>query len=321
MIVVPSKKLVFRVNAIGMNDDKKFYPMMIPAGHIRQSGPQVAVVVDADDPTKKNRVRVEYPWQFTSAKPAFDSVTASDLKERDVTDASPWLIYAASSGPAGAGVHGKHYLAEKVLVNYVNNNIERPYVVGAVSKDTPGALRTGAAVLQSPNGQYLKVVVQAMSATSAVMIGQAIGRGNIERVKSDGRTLSVICVALGVVLGALLYALKNPLLSLYSGSFNSTAMETAGNLFVIMSFVMVGMSYQMPVCFGIIQGGGDAKWNMAVNLISTWCIVVPLSFAAAFWWKLPVEWVVLCVQSDQFFKGIPAFIHFRKYRWMKKLTR
>ena len=169
--------------------------------------------------------------------------------------------------------------------------------------------------------QYLKVVVQAMSATSAVMIGQAIGRGNIERVKSDGRTLSVICVALGVVLGALLYALKNPLLSLYSGSFNSTAMETAGNLIVIMSFVMVGMSYQMPVCFGIIQGGGDAKWNMAVNLISTWCIVVPLSFAAAFWWKLPVEWVVLCVQSDQFFKGIPAFIHFRKYKWMKKLTR
>ena len=160
-----------------------------------------------------------------------------------------------------------------------------------------------------------------MSATSAVMIGQAIGRGDIERVKSDGRTLSVICVGLGVVLGALLFALKNPLLSLYRGSFTPEAMQIAENLLIIMSFVMVGMAYQMPVCFGIIQGGGDAKWNMAVNLISTWCIVVPLSFMSAFWWKLPVEWVVLCIQSDQFFKGIPAFIHFRKYKWMKKLTR
>ena len=169
--------------------------------------------------------------------------------------------------------------------------------------------------------QYLKVVVQAMSATSAVMIGQAIGRGDIERVKSDGRTLSVICVGLGVVLGALLFALKNPLLSLYQDSFTPEAMQIAENLLIIMSFVMVGMAYQMPVCFGIIQGGGDAKWNMAVNLISTWCIVVPLSFMSAFWWKLPVEWVVLCIQSDQFFKGIPAFIHFRKYKWMKKLTR
>ena len=169
--------------------------------------------------------------------------------------------------------------------------------------------------------QYLKVVVQSMSATSAVMIGQAIGRGDVERVKSDGRTLSVIDIGLGIVLGAILFALKNPLLSLYSASFTPEAMEIAGNLIVIMSFVMVGMSYQMPVCFGIIQGGGDAKWNMAVNLISTWCIVVPLSFMAAFWWKLPVEWVVVCIQSDQFFKGIPAFIHFRKYKWMKKLTR
>ena len=169
--------------------------------------------------------------------------------------------------------------------------------------------------------QYLKVVVQAMSSTSAVMIGQAIGRGDVERVKSDGRTLCVVDVGLGIVLGLLLFLLKNPLLSLYQGSFNASALEMAGNLIVIMSFVMVGMSYQMPVCFGIIQGGGDAAWNMTVNLISTWCIVVPLSFMAAFWWKLPIEWVVLCIQSDQFFKGIPAFIHFRKYKWMKKLTR
>ncbi len=169
--------------------------------------------------------------------------------------------------------------------------------------------------------QYLKVVVQAMSATSAVMIGQSIGKGNIERVKSDGRTLSVVCIALGVVLGALLFALRTPLLSLYTDSFSAEALQLADGLMIVMACVMVGMSYQMPVCFGIIQGGGDAKWNMAVNLISTWCIVVPLSFMAAFWWKLPVVWVVLCIQSDQFFKGIPAFIHFRKYTWIKKLTR
>ncbi|MBR2777987.1 MAG: hypothetical protein IKD75_13020 [Prevotella sp.] len=157
VVAVPSKRLVFQVKAIGMNEDKKFYPMMIPAGHVRQSGPQVAVVVDADDPTKKNRVRVKYPWQL-SEKSSYEKIVASDLKPEDVIDASPWLIYAASSGPAGAGVHGRHYLAEKVLVNYVNNNIERPFVVGAVSTATPGVLKTSAAVLQSPNGQYLKVV-------------------------------------------------------------------------------------------------------------------------------------------------------------------
>ena len=167
--------------------------------------------------------------------------------------------------------------------------------------------------------QYLKVIVVAMSSTSAVMIGQSIGRGDMVRIKSDGRTLSVIDVIIGLILGILLVILKNPLLTLYD--LNPNALRLAGNLILIMAVIMVGMSYQMPVSFGIIQGGGDAKFTMAMNLISTWCIVMPLSFMAAYWWKWPVEWVVVVVQSDQIFKCLPTWLHFRKYTWMKKLTR
>lgn len=167
--------------------------------------------------------------------------------------------------------------------------------------------------------QYLKVVTVAMSSTSAVMIGNAIGKGDLERVKSDARTMSVLDLAVGVFLAILLVIFKDPLLSLYT--LNDSALEMAGNLILIMAVVMVGMAYQMPVSFGIMQGGGDAKFTMKMNLICTWLIVIPFSFMAAFWWKLPVEWVVVVVQSDQIFKCLPVFIHFRKYTWIKKLTR
>lgn len=166
--------------------------------------------------------------------------------------------------------------------------------------------------------QYLKVIVLAMSSTSAVMIGNAIGRGNMERIKSDARTLSVIDVCIGLVLGLALVLLRGPLLSLYS--LSESAMAMASRLILIMGFVMVGMSYQMPVSFGIIQGGGDVGFTMKMNMISTWLIVMPLSFLAAFWWNWPVEAVVIVIQSDQIFKGLPTFLRFRRYRWMKKLT-
>ena len=149
-------QLVFKVIGIAENGGK-FYPMMIPSGHVRQSGPQVAVVTDVDDPNKKNRVRLLYPWQLTHFAKPFDAITASDLKGVHLPEATPWLIYAASSGPKEAGVHGRHYLAEKVLVNYANNNVERPFVVGAVSTDTPRPLKTSSAVIQAPNGEYIKV--------------------------------------------------------------------------------------------------------------------------------------------------------------------
>ena len=167
--------------------------------------------------------------------------------------------------------------------------------------------------------QYLKVIVSAMSAVSAVMIGSAIGKGEMERIRSDARTLAVIDVSLGVVLGTALLLLRGPLLSFYS--LNPETMEMANRLIMIMSVVMIGMSFEMPVCSGIFSGSGDGKFTMKLNLISTWLIVMPLSFAAAFWWRLPVELVVVCVQSDQIFKCLPTFLHFRKYQWMKKLTR
>lgn len=167
--------------------------------------------------------------------------------------------------------------------------------------------------------QYLKVVVTAMASVSGIMIGSAIGRGDRKALHAEARTLCVIDVAIGAVLAALLFVLRRPLLSLYS--LNDSAMVLADQLLVIMSFVMLGMSYQMPVGSGIIRGGGDAKFSMIVNNVSVWFLVVPLSLLSAFVWKWPVPMVVLCLQSDQILKGIPIFLRFRSYKWAKKLTR
>ena len=167
--------------------------------------------------------------------------------------------------------------------------------------------------------QYLKVVVRAMASASAVMIGSSIGRGNLEEVKREGRTLSVIDLIIGAILGLILFLLHKPLLSMYS--LTPEAYVMADQLLVLMAFLMVTMGYMMPVMNGILRGGGDAKFTLYVNMISTWAVVVPLSFMSAFWWKLPVVWVVFFSQSDQVFKAPIAFLRFRTYKWARKLTR
>ena len=177
---VDTSKVLFHVKAIskvtiienGQTVMDDFYPTVIPTGHIRQSGPQVGVVVDADDPNQSNRVRVKYPWQLSSVistlsnqksdrplKNRYEDINKASLKDHNISDATPWLLYASPSGPDSAGVHARHYLAEKVLINYINNNIERPYVVGSVNAKVPPGLtmNEGAAILAAPNGEYIKV--------------------------------------------------------------------------------------------------------------------------------------------------------------------
>lgn len=166
--------------------------------------------------------------------------------------------------------------------------------------------------------QYLKVIVQAMCSAAAVSIGNAVGKGNLQYVREEGRSLSAIFVMMGILLGGSLYLLRLPLLSFYD--LNTNALNLSDQLISIMSIVMIGMSYQMPVSSGIIRGGGDTRYGLVVNFVSTWLIVMPLSFAGAFFWHLSVVQVVILLQSDQVFKVLPAFYWYRSYRWIKKLA-
>ena len=49
--------------------------------------------------------------------------------------------------------------------------------------------------------QYMKVVVLAMSSASSVMMGKAVGKGDLDEVKAAARTLSVLDVCIGMILG------------------------------------------------------------------------------------------------------------------------
>ena len=166
--------------------------------------------------------------------------------------------------------------------------------------------------------QYLKVIVIAISSASAVVIGKDIGEGDIERVKSDGRTLSVIDVLIGIVLASLLFVLRGPLLSMYK--LTDTAAVLANHFIMIMSVVMVGMSYQMPTNGGIIRGSGSIAYSMKVDLISTWGIVIPLSMFMAFVVKASPAVVVCCLNADQIFKCVPAFLKCNYGHWIKNMT-
>ena len=145
---VDTEKILFKVLAIPQNKvkekaedqaatDTKFYPSLLPTGHVRHAGTQLAKVEDADDPARQNRVRVRFNWQSSDES------------------MSPWLVYATPASTKSAGIHGKHYVDEVVMVNYVNGNVEHPYVIGAIEEQHPFPLRTNDIVYMTPAGQRI----------------------------------------------------------------------------------------------------------------------------------------------------------------------
>lgn len=166
----------------------------------------------------------------------------------------------------------------------------------------------------------LKVASVGASSAASIIIGKSIGENkDMKQLREYTRTLQVMFVGIGLVLGISLFFIRIPLLCIYNISDETRALANA--YMIIQSVVLVTMSYQMPTNGGIIRGGGDTKFIMIVDLVSIWGIVLPLSFLAAFVWELSPIIVIMLLNSDQVFKCIPAFIRVNSYKWVRKLTR
>ena len=169
--------------------------------------------------------------------------------------------------------------------------------------------------------QFLLVKSMAVGTASAasIFIGKTVGEGDEVKLRQYSRTLQVLFVLLGIVSGLILFLIRIPILSLYN--LEPETREMANQFLLILCVVIVTMSYQMPTNIGIIRGGGDSRYVMIMDLISIWGIVIPLSFFMAFVVKATPVVVVCCLNADQVFKCVPAFIKANFGHWAKKLTR
>lgn len=155
---------VFNVVALAQDgtNDKVFYPTIIPIGHIRQAEPQMATITDAGDPTGSNQVRVVFPWQYKTfdeknkeaINPFMDKYPSLNPANPDdaADNATPWLKFTTNA--SGSPVVGRHYKGNKVLVGFIDGNVERPYVLGGLEAKGDSSADV---VQTTPGGHSLKI--------------------------------------------------------------------------------------------------------------------------------------------------------------------
>lgn len=182
---------------------------------------------------------------------------------------------------------------------------------------------TAAAIAANSAASTLFLVVKSAAvgaaSTTSVIIGKAIGMGDMNIVKKYSKRLQKMFVAIGIISGIILFFARIPILSLYE--LSPETREMANTFLMILSIVIMFMSYQMPTNNGIIRGGGSASFVMKMDLISIWGIVIPVSLIMAFVVKASPIVVICCLNADQVFKCVPAFIKANFGHWAKKLTR
>ncbi|SDB04655.1 putative efflux protein, MATE family [Pseudobutyrivibrio sp. YE44] len=158
-----------------------------------------------------------------------------------------------------------------------------------------------------------------ISAASGIVIGNELGAGNLETGKLYGRRIAKIAVFIGFLTTALVL-LVTPFVVNYM-ILTDKAKNYLVGMMVIMAIYMIGRCINTVVINGVFASGGDTLFDIYSLAVCMWCLAVPLALFGAFVFHWPVLMVYACTCVDEVGKLPWVFHHYRKYKWVKDLTR
>lgn len=165
----------------------------------------------------------------------------------------------------------------------------------------------------------LTVVTYGSANASQVITAKTIGENRLADARQYAKTFQILFLGIGLVTGALIFALRGVIVGMYNISGESAAL--ARNFLAVLSVTVIGTSYQMSCLCGIVRGGGDTRFVLYNDMIFMWGIVLPLSALAAFVLHLPPVVVFACLKSDQVTKCAVAVVKVNRFRWIRSLSR
>lgn len=154
---------------------------------------------------------------------------------------------------------------------------------------------------------------------AGIIVGNELGKGEMERAREYGNRLFKLAVFAGAVSGLILLAV-GPALRIFTGSLSAQAHSYLKNMMYICTYYMIGKSVNATVIAGVFCAGGDTKFGLKCDAVTMWVILIPIGMITAFVLKLPIMVVYFIISMDEIIKLPAVYRHYKKYNWVRNLT-
>ena len=152
-----------------------------------------------------------------------------------------------------------------------------------------------------------------------ILIGNELGAGRLEQGRKYGDRLAILSYIIGFFCTFVILAII-PVIKHYM-KLTDKAQGYLVGMFVILSIYMIGRCVNTIIINGIFSAGGDTMFDFYSLAVCMWGLAVPCALISAFWLHWHVLIVYSCTCLDEVGKIPWVMHHYRKYKWVKNLTR
>lgn len=153
----------------------------------------------------------------------------------------------------------------------------------------------------------------------SIMVGQRLGQDAFSDAWSVARNFVISAPIVTLVLGLIMLSLESLVFMPYT-NLNEQTLTVAHQIFILITFGTCIKVFNMTASMGILRAGGDNKHCMLIDISGMWILGIPLTFAAAFYFNLPVFWVVLITYSEEVTKAVLFVYRMKAKHWLRNLT-
>lgn len=163
------------------------------------------------------------------------------------------------------------------------------------------------------------VAVIGVSSASGVVIGQTVGKGNLQRAMREGYSFMLMSAVLGL-LGAVLVLLAGTWsIGLYD--ITSETVVIATSMMNASAVIVFFQSVQSTLSKGVLRGGGDTRFLMVADVVFQWAVSIPVGFLAGLVLHMPSFWVLIALRLDYIIKSVWLCCRLKSGKWIHPAKR
>lgn len=167
--------------------------------------------------------------------------------------------------------------------------------------------------------QLAQVVVFGISNAAAIWVGKTLGEKKSEHARVYAWKFVILSLVLGIM-GGTFILLIGPFVSNVL-TLSAVSRRYLGWMFIVMSYFVVAQAFNTTMVCGIFRSGGDTRFGLALDVSTMWGCSILLGAVAAFYFHASVPVVYMILMSDEIIKVPICLWRYRKYKWLKNVTR
>lgn len=156
-----------------------------------------------------------------------------------------------------------------------------------------------------------------MGSAVAIIIGQLLGAGELEKAIDEDRKLIAFSVFLCIIVGAIM-AIVSPFIP---NIYNTTNLVKALSVeLLLINAAFVPVESFVNACYFTLRSGGKTIITFIFDSAYVWTICIPVAFVLSRFTDIPLVKMFLIVQSLNIIKCIIGFFLVKKKSWVNNLV-